>query len=107
MSTLSSVEDVQLRQQCDNCKRSDEYKVIAKLSFCRNCILGHGGWMTVVFRGKFEGKGVAVKRIRKNKTTTIITAVESEMLRRVNGHSNIVRYYITEQDDYYWYLNIS
>ena len=104
MSTLSSVEDVQLQQQCDNCKRSEKYKVIGKLSFCRNCKLG--GYWTDVFRGKFEGKGVAVKRIIKHKTE-IITTVESETLRRVNGHPNIVHYYITEQDEDFWYVNLS
>ena len=100
MSKLCSV-DVQL-QLCEGCKRSDRLKVIGTLSFCTHCILDRVNWMT--FRGKFEGTvDVAVRRIHKGHgETKIITTVESETLRRV-----VVRHYITEQDDDFWYVNLS
>ena len=113
MSELSSV-DVQL-QQCEECKK-EGYTVIGKLSFCANCDLGRywttrsvfKNYSSVIIRGKFEGTlNVAVRRIHKGRgETKIITAVESETL-IVVVHPNIVRYYTTEQDEYFWYVNVN
>ena len=116
MSKLISV-DVQQLQHCEKCKRSDKLQVIGKLSFCRNCILDrvnlarrtvlkiYGG---NVFIGKFEGMVVAVKRIPKHKKyNRIVTSVESETLRRVDVHPNIVQYYATEQDEDFWFFNFN
>ena len=103
-SKLRSV-DVQL-QQCKECKE-EGYTVIGKLSYCMNCNLGRADWTGgYVFRGKFEGTvDVAVKRLHKQKTG-IITTVEPETL-SVVVHPNIVRYYATEQDRDFWYVNVN
>ena len=101
MGNSRSVEDVQLQQQCDNCKRSENIRVIGKLSFCWHCIPNHSDFLHV-YIGKFERKVVAVKILLNAKTKLITTTVESETLRRV-----VVRHYITEQDDDFWYVNLS
>ena len=77
--------------------------VVGKLSFSPKDIIGSGGYGNV-FKGQFERTvDVAVKRILKeNFDDRIRTTVESETLSRVDGHPNIVRYYITEQDDDFW-----
>ena len=74
---------------------------IGKLSYLKcdckepgnGCRLGQGGFGDV-YLGKYEGNiKVAVKRVLKTRTK-----VEEEILRKVDIHDNILRYYITEED---------
>ena len=116
MSKLSAV-DGQLQQHCEECKQSGTHKVIGKLNFCTNCSLYRVNWTPRrvlktyggnVFRGKFEGTVVAVKRLHKHIISDgIVTAVESETLCRFDVHSNIVQYYATEQDEVCWFVNLN
>ena len=76
--------------------------LVGRLSFSPKDIIGKGGFGTVL-KGQFERNvDVAVKRILKKRDDGIRTTVASETLSRVDGHPNIVRYYITEQDDDFW-----
>ena len=75
-----------------------EKKIVGKISFClckELCLLGKGGYGQV-FRGLYEGnkREVAVKRV----TTDSVTNQEASNLCRVDSHSNILRYYCTEED---------
>ena len=75
--------------------------VVGRLSFSPKDIIGSGSYGNV-FKGQFERNvDVAVRRILKD-DDGIRTTFESETLSRVDGHPNIVRYYITEQDDDFW-----
>lgn len=71
-----------------------ESKSIGKLTVYLNQLLGEGSYGKV-FQGLFENKvKVAVKRIDKAK----IELIESDILRKVDNHEYIVRYYCTEID---------
>ena len=93
------------RWLCDTCKT--DRRVIGKLSFCAHCRPIGRGNNGCVYKGKFEGNvDIAVKRIlMMAQETGIATTVESETLSRVDGHLNIVRYYATEQDEDFWFVN--
>ena len=68
---------------------------IGELRFCicNQCRLGRGSY-GFVFKGKFEcDVPVAVKRVDK-------TEIEEAILRKANNHQNIVRYYITKEDNH-------
>ena len=68
---------------------------IGQVIWCSNCVLGQGTYGVVVFRGKFQGKlDVAVKQVDNS-----CKKVEEEVLRKVNGHPNILHYYTTEKND--------
>ena len=73
---------------------------IGKLSYCsacENCCLGKGSY-GVVFRGKYQTKvDVAVKRVDK-----LTRQVELEVLRKVEGHPNILKLYHTEENYEFW-----
>ena len=79
---------------------------IGELSYCicEGCRLGRGSY-GMVFRGALiikrgaaaiedEVVDVAVKRVDRFRNK-----IEVEILRLVNGHPNILRYYATERDD--------
>ena len=76
-----------------NC-RAQIQQIIGELRFCicNQCRLGQGSY-GIVFKGKFEcDVPVAVKRVDK-------TQIEDTILRKANNHQNIVRYYITKEDN--------
>ncbi|KAK4011188.1 hypothetical protein OUZ56_020301 [Daphnia magna] len=64
-----------------------------KITFERNATLGEGAYGSV-FRGEFEGRQVAVKRILLNK----INKNEEECLRKLK-HSNIIKLFHIESDN--------
>ena len=96
------------QQLCEACKQSGTNKAIGTLNFCIKCLLGERG-SGEVFKGKFKGitDDVAVKRIKKMQQETLTNTDEWETLSRISGHPNVVRYYTTEQDDDYWFVNIN
>lgn len=70
-------------------------KNIGELHFCicLSCRLGQGSY-GIVCKGKFEDDvAVAVKRVE------LSTQVEAAILRKADRHQNIVRYYITKEDE--------
>ena len=76
-----------------------------KLCYCicedGGCRLGRGSY-GIVFKGKFKvaeednqvEMDVAVKRVDR-----FSIKIEDEILRLVNGHPNILRYYATEENN--------
>ncbi|KZS01475.1 Uncharacterized protein APZ42_001857, partial [Daphnia magna] len=64
-----------------------------KITFNRDATLGEGNYGSV-FRGEFEGRQVAVKRILLNK----INKNEEECLQKLK-HSNIIKLFHIESDN--------
>lgn len=76
--------------------------VTKKLSYDRDKALGSGSYGTVVYRGLFENRPVAVKKmIRRQKE---IVDREVLMLQKTDSHQNIVRYFCTEMNDDFYFI---
>ncbi|OZC06034.1 hypothetical protein X798_06984 [Onchocerca flexuosa] len=57
--------------------------------------LGHGCDGTIVFRGKFDGREVAVKRVIAD---IRLADREVDLLRESDTHPNVIRYFCMESD---------
>ncbi|XP_045568291.1 serine/threonine-protein kinase/endoribonuclease IRE1 isoform X2 [Salmo salar] len=77
---------------------------VGKISFCPSEILGHGTEGTFVFRGRFDGRLVAVKRILPE--CFDVAEREVQLLRESDEHPNVIRYYCTERDKLFTYIAI-
>jgi len=78
----------------DNEKVFDDIRVI---SFDENVVLGHGCYGTVVYKGKFGIRDVAVKMIHSNMFGGGQALHEIGVLQACDAHENIVRYFGTKQ----------
>ncbi|XP_039269837.2 serine/threonine-protein kinase/endoribonuclease IRE1-like [Styela clava] len=65
-------------------------------------ILGRGSEGTVVYKGKFDGRDVAVKRIVPQCFT--FADREVALLRESDEHSHVIRYYCMEKDVQFRYI---
>uniref|UniRef100_A0A915PLR1 non-specific serine/threonine protein kinase n=1 Tax=Setaria digitata TaxID=48799 RepID=A0A915PLR1_9BILA len=63
--------------------------------------LGHGCEGTVVFRGKFDGREVAVKRVIAD---IRLADREVDLLRESDTHRNVIRYFCMESDSNFRYI---
>lgn len=77
---------------------------VGKISFCSSDILGHGTAGTFVFRGRFDGRHVAVKRILPE--CLEVAEREVQLLRESDTHPNVIRYFCTERDRLFTYIAI-
>lgn len=75
---------------------------IGKISYQRGSVLGRGYGGTVVCRGQFEKRDVAVKIISKNYYKFFKR--ETMILQNVDSHPNVVRYFCSEEDHNFFYL---
>ena len=75
---------------------------INKIEYDPSRILGKGSYDTIVFRGEFDNRKVAIKRLPTVLWSTADT--EKQHLIRSDGHENITRYYWKEQCNKYIYL---
>ncbi|CAH1726019.1 serine/threonine-protein kinase/endoribonuclease IRE2 [Aphis gossypii] len=75
---------------------------IGKIIFRTDEILGKGCEGTSVFKGEFESRPVAVKRLLPE--CFIAGEREVHILRESDYHPNVVRYYCTEQDKQFRYI---
>ena len=67
-----------------------------RVEYDRSNVLGKGGF-AVVFRGTFDGKPVAVKRLQED-TVAIDVQREETALRRLD-HPNVIRLIYVENDE--------
>ncbi|EPY51006.1 IRE protein kinase Ire1 [Schizosaccharomyces cryophilus OY26] len=65
-------------------------------------ILGYGSHGTIVYRGKYEDRDVAVKRILLDFYE--LATREIQLLQKSDDHPNIVRYYCRQQSDRFLYV---
>ncbi|KAK9500618.1 hypothetical protein O3M35_001853 [Rhynocoris fuscipes] len=75
---------------------------VGKISFDTRQILGKGCEGTFVFRGTFDGRNVAVKRLLPECFT--FANREVQLLRESDAHPNVIRYFSTEEDSQFRYI---
>jgi len=71
---------------------------LEKLLISTNDIIGKGSH-GIVFKGKFEYVGDSVVEVAVKRLDRFRNKIEVEILRLVNSHPNILRYYATERDN--------
>ncbi|CAG8528964.1 14687_t:CDS:2, partial [Racocetra persica] len=65
-------------------------------------ILGYGSHGTIVYKGSFEGRDVAIKRLLLDFYE--IAYHEVSLLQESDDHPNVIRYYCKEQSDRFLYI---
>ncbi|KAM8960391.1 serine/threonine-protein kinase/endoribonuclease IRE2 [Pelodytes ibericus] len=75
---------------------------VGKISFSSKEVLGRGAGGTFVFRGRFDGRSIAVKRILPESFT--LADREVQLLRESDEHPNVIRYHCTESDNLFCYI---
>lgn len=80
----------------------DGFVHVGKIIFDPSGILGRGCEGTTVFKGKFDERDVAVKRILPECFS--FADREVELLRESDEHANVIRYFCTEEDKQFRYI---
>ncbi|KKA21762.1 Protein kinase and ribonuclease Ire1 [Rasamsonia emersonii CBS 393.64] len=75
---------------------------IGQLKVFTDTVLGHGSHGTVVYKGSFDGRDVAVKRMLVEFYD--IASHEVGLLQESDDHSNVIRYYCREQAAGFLYI---
>lgn len=75
---------------------------VGKITFHPEQLLGKGCEGTFVYRGEFDNRRVAVKRLLPECFT--FADREVALLRESDAHPNVIRYYCTEQDRMFRYI---
>ncbi|KAJ2543892.1 bifunctional endoribonuclease/protein kinase ire1, partial [Coemansia sp. RSA 1933] len=65
-------------------------------------VLGYGSHGTVVYRGEFQGRAVAVKRLLLDFYD--VADHEVQVLQESDMHPNVIRYFCTERHDHFMYI---
>uniref|UniRef100_A0A8C5C6U4 non-specific serine/threonine protein kinase n=1 Tax=Gadus morhua TaxID=8049 RepID=A0A8C5C6U4_GADMO len=77
---------------------------IGKITFRPRNVLGHGAEGTIVYKGQFDNRQVAVKRILPECFS--FADREVQLLRESDEHPNVIRYFCTERDRQFQYIAI-
>lgn len=80
----------------------DGYIKVGKIQFDPKDVLGHGCEGTFVYRGKFDNRDVAIKRLLPECFT--FADREVELLRESDQHPNVVRYFCMESDSQFRFI---
>ena len=83
-------------------KKKAKKSELSKISVNLGSILGKGLHGTIVFKGKFEDRDVAVKRIQPQFFD--FADREVDVLKESDRHPNVIRYFCTESDKYFRYI---
>lgn len=75
---------------------------VGKITFDPKDVLGQGCEGTFVYRGRFDGRDVAVKRILPECFS--VADREVHLLRESDEHPNVIRYFCTESDPQFRYI---
>ncbi|KAM3920835.1 serine/threonine-protein kinase/endoribonuclease IRE1 [Leptodactylus fuscus] len=78
--------------------------IVGKISFNPRDVLGHGAEGTIVYRGHFDNRDVAVKRILPECFS--FADREVQLLRESDENPNVIRYFCTEKDRQFQYIAI-
>ncbi|XP_056143450.1 serine/threonine-protein kinase/endoribonuclease IRE1-like isoform X1 [Lampris incognitus] len=77
---------------------------VGNITFNPRNVLGHGAEGTIVYRGQFDNRPVAVKRILPECFS--FADLEVQLLRESDEHPNVIRYFCTEKDRQFQYIAI-
>ncbi|XP_041941366.1 serine/threonine-protein kinase/endoribonuclease IRE1-like [Alosa sapidissima] len=77
---------------------------VGNITFNPKNVLGHGAEGTIVYRGQFDNRSVAVKRILPECFS--FADREVQLLRESDEHPNVIRYFCTERDRQFQYIAI-
>ncbi|XP_059203107.1 serine/threonine-protein kinase/endoribonuclease IRE1-like isoform X1 [Centropristis striata] len=77
---------------------------VGNITFRPKEVLGHGAEGTIVYRGQFDNRAVAVKRILPECFS--FADREVQLLRESDEHPNVIRYFCTERDRQFQYIAI-
>ncbi|XP_036595234.1 serine/threonine-protein kinase/endoribonuclease IRE2 [Trichosurus vulpecula] len=80
----------------------EELTVVGKISFNPKDVLGRGTGGTFVFRGQFEGRAVAVKRLLRECFSLVHREVQ--LLQESDSHPSVLRYFCTERGPQFHYI---
>uniref|UniRef100_F7ACR7 non-specific serine/threonine protein kinase n=1 Tax=Monodelphis domestica TaxID=13616 RepID=F7ACR7_MONDO len=80
----------------------EELTVVGKISFNPKDVLGRGTGGTFVFRGQFEGRAVAVKRLLRECFSLVQREVQ--LLQESDAHPGVLRYFCTERGPQFHYI---
>ena len=95
--------DVQLTRSVSNeFTEMDGVLQIGRLKVFTDVVLGHGSHGTVVYRGSFDGRDVAVKRMLVEFYD--IASHEVGLLQESDDHGNVIRYFCREQAAGFLYI---
>uniref|UniRef100_A0A8C6LX41 non-specific serine/threonine protein kinase n=1 Tax=Nothobranchius furzeri TaxID=105023 RepID=A0A8C6LX41_NOTFU len=100
----SQVTDASVTSSMLLLKEGNNEVLVGKISFAPSEVLGHGTAGTFVFRGKFDGRHIAVKRILPE--CFEVAEREVQLLRESDTHPNVIRYFCTERDRLFTYIAI-
>ncbi|KAL3877911.1 hypothetical protein ACJMK2_035553 [Sinanodonta woodiana] len=78
------------------------YFQVGKIFYNPKDVLGHGCEGTFVYRGRFDGRDVAVKRLLPECFS--FADREVELLRESDQHPNVIRYFCMEADSQFRYI---
>jgi serine/threonine-protein kinase/endoribonuclease IRE1 len=81
---------------------ADGHVKIGKIVYDPKQLLGHGCQGTFVYKGQFENRPVAVKRLLPECYT--LADREVELLRDADQHANVLRYYCMESDSQFRFI---
>ncbi|XP_062957188.1 serine/threonine-protein kinase/endoribonuclease IRE2 [Cynocephalus volans] len=81
---------------------AEQLTVVGKISFNPKEVLGRGAGGTFVFRGQFEGRAVAVKRLLCECFSLVRREVQ--LLQESDRHPNVLRYFCTERGPQFHYI---
>ncbi|KAI3653401.1 hypothetical protein MP228_001348 [Amoeboaphelidium protococcarum] len=88
----------------DTWKTDQSVNNASSLSVEEDQIVGYGSHGTVVFKGHFHGRQIAVKRLLVNFYD--IATKEVDSLLKADHHPNVVRYYCQETRDQFLYIGL-
>lgn len=75
---------------------------VGKLLYNPTEVIGRGCEGTVVYKGKFDGREVAVKRVVSEFVNLVDR--EADLLRESDTHPHVIRYFCMESDSQFRYL---
>ncbi|ELW66283.1 Serine/threonine-protein kinase/endoribonuclease IRE2 [Tupaia chinensis] len=81
---------------------AEQLTVVGKIAFNPKDVLGRGAGGTFVFRGQFEGRAVAVKRLLRECFSLVQREVQ--LLQESDRHPNVLRYFCTERGPQFHYI---